>query len=127
LKRAGQRINDAIDRAIEFAEQRKGIRRRGDFLWPAMDRAVPVRRRSGDPPVKIEFICDEEIAEAVQLVLKRQFATVPDDLIVRSSRLLGIQVTRDAIAERIKAVIEKLIAEKILQPMPNGMIDLTEP
>jgi very-short-patch-repair endonuclease len=122
LKRAGQRIYDAISRATSAAERKGQVRRRGDFLWPATDRVIPVRRRCGDPPAKIELICDEEIAEVVKLVLKYQFATLPNDLIVRSSRLLGIQATRGVTADRIKAVIEKLIDEGELQQMPNGMI-----
>jgi very-short-patch-repair endonuclease len=123
LKRSGQRIHNAIGEAISLADKKGLIRRRGDFLWSVKTPEIPVRRRNGDPPPNIELICDEEIAEAVKLVLKTQFATILDDLIVRTCRILGIQATRTEVADRISKIIKKLIHNKMLQKMPNGMIN----
>jgi len=126
LKRAGQRICDVISNATLLAERRGQIHRRGNFLWTATARPIPVRRRCGDPPAKINLICDEEIAEAVKLVLRHQYATSPKDLIVQSSRLLGIQATSDAVTKRIKTIIYRLLDQGRLQPTPNGMIDFAK-
>ncbi len=126
LKRTGNKIHDSISRAAEFAERRKAVIRRGDFYWSVGDHAVKVRRRCGDTPAKIELICDEEVAEAVKLVLKQQFATMPDDLIVRSSRVLGFKSTSEGIAGRIKKVIEMSINKGELNRLPNGMIDILQ-
>ena len=82
-----------------------------------------MRPRQGDPPAKIELICDEEIAEAIKLVLRRQFATLPADLVAQSSKLLGIKAIRAAIEKRVKKVIRKLLKQGDLQETPNGMID----
>lgn len=122
LRRAGQRICDAIGKAALLANQKGQVRQGGDFLWPATDRPIRVRRRCGDPPAKIDLICDEEIAEAIKLVLKSQYATQPTDLITRTSRLLGIQATSSAVAERVKTIIERLLDQEELRQMPNGMI-----
>jgi len=126
LKRAGQRIYDVISNATLLTEREGQIHRRGNFLWPATARPIPVRRRYEDPPAKINLICDEEIAEAVKLVLKHQYATSPTDLIVQSSRLLGIQATSSAVTKRIKTIINKLLDQRELQPTPNGMIDFAK-
>ncbi|MGH7808590.1 MAG: DUF3320 domain-containing protein, partial [Thermodesulfobacteriota bacterium] len=125
LKRAGERINKVLEEAAYLAEISGKIRRQGKFLWPVYMREAPVRKRSDDPPPKIDLICDEEIAEAVKLVLKYQHGTLPDDLIVQASRLLGVQATRSETFSRISSVIEKLKVEGLLREMPNGMIDFT--
>jgi very-short-patch-repair endonuclease len=123
LKKAGRRIQDAAKRGAVFAERKGWIRKRGDFLWHSADREVRVRPRQGDPPAKIELICDEEIVEAIKLVLRRQFASLPVDLIAQSSRLLGIRRIRAGIEKRVMKVVRKLIKQGDLQETPNGMID----
>ncbi|MGH7801035.1 MAG: DUF3320 domain-containing protein [Thermodesulfobacteriota bacterium] len=126
LRRTGQRINTIIQEATSLAEINGKIIRRGDFLWPIFMRKATVRKRSGDPPHKIDFICDEEIAEAIKLVLKYQHATLPHELIIQTSRLLGIQATRSETFSRIESVIEKLKVEGVLQQRPNGMINFAK-
>lgn len=124
LKRTDNKIHDAISIAAKFAEGKKAVIQRDNFYWSADDQTVRVRRRSGDSPAKIELICDEEIAEALKLVLKQQFATMPDDLIVQSSRVLGFKATSEGIAGRIRIVIDKLVKQGDLKPLSNGMVDL---
>lgn len=124
LKRSGNKIHEAINRAADFSIRKKTVIRRGDFYWSIGDQKVKVRRRSGDTPAKIELICDEEIAEAVKQVLKQQFATMPDDLIVQSSRVLGFKSTSEGIAGRIKNVIDNLVKRGDLKLLSNTMIDL---
>jgi very-short-patch-repair endonuclease/DNA polymerase III delta prime subunit len=123
LKRTGMKIRNAINKAIDFAEHEGEINKNGDFLWSGNSHTVHVRRRCGDIPTKIDLICDEEIAEAIKLIINNQFATEPDDLIVQSSRLFGIRTTSKAVVKRIKNVIDKLIYKKELQFFPNGMIN----
>jgi superfamily I DNA and/or RNA helicase len=126
LKRSGNRIASALQRGIEVAKKKGAVQQRGDFLWPSVVRIVRVRRRSDDPPPRIEYICEEEIAEAIRAVLRAQFATIPDDLVQESSRLLGIQATREHTAERIRKVIGVLMNKGELEGLPNGMIQLWE-
>ena len=122
LKRTGSRIQDALMDAISVAASYGYVIKKGDFLWSKTTKEIPVRRRTGDPPAKIELICDEEIAESVKLVIKSQHATKLEYLIIQSSRMLGIQATSDNTANRISKVVNSLIRKKQLTKMPNGMI-----
>ena len=126
LGRAGERIRKAIQQATEMAEQNRKIVRRGDFLWIPEDQTMVARTRSGDPPARIELICDEEIGQAVQNVLAAQHATLPPDLVVAASRLLGFQVTHEGTAKRISIVIDSLLQSGALLQRPNGMVDRQE-
>ncbi|MFH1950950.1 MAG: DUF3320 domain-containing protein [Pseudomonadota bacterium] len=124
LKRSGLRIVKAVHQGVKAAERQGTVRRRGDFLWPASRDEVKVRRRSNDPPPKIEFICDEEIEEAVKIVLGNQFATAKEDLVQQGCRLLGIKATREHTAERVRSVISALIKKGELEELQSGMIQL---
>ncbi|HEX7152539.1 MAG TPA: DUF3320 domain-containing protein [Thermoanaerobaculia bacterium] len=104
LQRAGNRIRDAIVSAARLALSQRRIEADGEFLR-VPNAAVRARRRNGDPPAKIDFICDAEIAQAVKHVLRVQGATPHEELITAAARRLGIQATSGAVAARIAAVI----------------------
>ena len=74
--------------------------------------------------LNIRLICNDEIAKAIELVLKIQFATYKDFLIVQTSRVLGFKKTSKASIEIIGNVIEILLRKGILIEKPNKMIDL---
>ncbi|MDO8727425.1 MAG: DUF3320 domain-containing protein [Candidatus Methanoperedens sp.] len=124
LKRTGNKIHEAISRAASFAERKKEVLRRGDFYWSTNNGNTRVRRRSGDSSPKIELICDEEIAETIKLVLGHQFATMENDLILKSSRVLGFKATSEGTSKRIKKVIKTLVEQNELKRLSNDMIDL---
>ena len=122
LKRAGKRIQDAILNAISSSQDNGDITVKNEFLYPK-NRGILVRRRTGDPPAKINLICDEEIVEAIKIVLQTQYASPTEEIIKQTSRLFGIKVTRGATAKRIDSVIKKLLEEEKLETLSNGMID----
>jgi very-short-patch-repair endonuclease/DNA polymerase III delta prime subunit len=122
LRRAGQRIVNAVARAATYAADRGAIRIRRDFLWLTTPITIHVRRRQGDAPLKVDLICDEEIAEAMRLVLKHQFATSPDDLITQTARLFGFQALHNATGMKLREVLEGLIGGGELEQKSNGMI-----
>jgi len=123
-KRTGKKIRDAIIKAAALAKREGNILRKGDFLWSINNQVIPVRRRGGDLPAKIDLICDEEIAEAIKLVLKNQFATYSEELVLQSSRLLGFRATSEVVANRIDRIIRKMIKRNELNRLSNEMIDL---
>ena len=123
LGRSGNKITDAIDKATKLARSKGDITIKRNFLF-INDGNVQARCRSVDPPAKIELICDEEVAEAVKIVLKKQFSTPLDELIVQTSRLLGFQATRVTVSKQIREVVCALIEKGELQHLSNGMINL---
>jgi hypothetical protein len=126
LRRTGDRIRKAVNRGISYATKQKLVRNQQQFLWPPQDRILKPRRRTGEPPPRIELICEEEIAKAIKLVLEHQFATSKEDLIIQASRILGIQATRGSVSKRINDVIGLLLNQETVKILPNGMVDLAK-
>ncbi len=123
--KGSSKIKRLLDEAIELAIKCDYVVRRGDFLWtPAVTRA-PVRSRTDGIQPNIDLICDEEIAEAVGLVLRHQFSTRPADLIVQVSRLLGFRATRENVSARIAVVINNLVESGLLVAQASGNIGFT--
>lgn len=105
VQRAGTRIRQAIVRGVQIAMRKQVIARDGDFLRMP-DAPVIVRRRNGDPPARMELIADAELAAAVQVVLRTEFATPREELIDAAARRVGIQATSSGVASRLNAIIE---------------------
>ena len=122
IKRAGKRIQDSITDAINLANENGDVRVKDEFLYPK-NRGILVRRRSGDPPAKINLICDDEIAEAAKIVIRTQFASPMAEVVRQTSRLFGIKVTRGATAKRIEGVVQQLVEDGELEIQSNGMIN----
>jgi hypothetical protein len=122
LGRTGDRIVDVGKQAIRAAVRQGRVEMRGKFLWAPNRLKVKVRKRTDDPKPDIELICEEEIQEAVRLVLTAQFSTAMEDLAVAASRLFGFQATRDDTSRQIQSVIKAMISSGELEQMPTGAI-----
>jgi superfamily I DNA and/or RNA helicase/very-short-patch-repair endonuclease len=122
LGKIKQRVFDAVTIAESFGK----IRAEGEFYWPVSEPAYILRRRDGDSSSKIEWICDEEIKEAVRFVLNSQYSTPLEDLIVQTSRVLGIKTARKNTKERIEKLVQSGIESNELTLMPNEMIYFAE-
>lgn len=128
IKRTTNKIQEILGKALLIAEQSQKIRRLEDFLWPIQTRNSLLRKRSGEEvPPKIEMICEEEIREAVQWVLKHQFASPLKELTSQVARLFGFQKSHQKTLARIEEVIQKMIQSNLLQKKPNEMIDFHHP
>ena len=108
--RAGRRIRDAVNDAIGYAASRKRVRKRGDFLWdPAMS-TPPIRDRSAHSSMrKIELVCDEEIAEAVKLVVRHGYGIHRDGAPAETAQALGFGRLTQGVRTRIASVVGALI------------------
>lgn len=122
IARVGSNIRNRIHGTIKNTEKSKNILVRNDFLWPDFKPEALLRRRCGDSSVKIEWICDEEIVQAIDFVLNNQYSTGQDDLIVQVSRTLGIKRGSQSAKNRIKNIIESLIGNNQLVKLPNEMV-----
>lgn len=123
LKRAGERIKNAIKYGIADAHGKKLIYKNGDFLWATNNREIKVRSRTKP---KIEWICEAEIVEAMKLVLTLQGAITPNALIRETTKLFGYKSINKAIIQQINPLLEKFIQKGIFQLAANEMVNLPE-
>ena len=120
------KIKQRIFDIAALAESSGKIQVKGEFYWPVSEPASLLRRRDGNISVKIEWICDEEIIEAIRFVLNSQYSTPLEDLIVQTSRVLGIKITRKNTRERIEKLVLSGIENDVLAVLPNKMIYFTQ-
>ena len=119
LAKAGKRIRMAIENGVGIAEKANLIQRRGDFLWSVNHKEIQIRKR--EKP-KIEWICDEEIFQALSLVLTLQGAITQDSLISEGVKLIGYKATSNSVAEYVKDIVNERIKVGDLELTGNGMI-----
>lgn len=123
LSRAGRRVQAIMKEAVKLTLMDGRIIRKGDFLY-YKDDPIVVRRRKGKQPVKMDLISEEEIATAIDMVLKAQYATEPEELIREVARLFGAKIARGPAVTRINRVITDLISQGEIEKRPDGMIDM---
>ncbi|MCY3551621.1 MAG: DUF3320 domain-containing protein [Candidatus Poribacteria bacterium] len=122
LKRAGERIKNAIEAGIAAAQRDKLIHQNGDFLWAADNREIKVRCRTKP---KIEWICEEEIVEAMKFVLTSQGAMPDKSLITETAKLFGYKSARKTVMEKMKPLLDKLVKAGEFQILPNSRVQLS--
>jgi hypothetical protein len=126
ISRMFGKIKQRILDSMASAESSGKILARGEFYWPLSEPAYLLRRRDTDAYAKIECICDEEIKEAVRFVLNNQYSTPMEDLIIQTSRVLGIKTTRKNTWDKIEKLIQSGIESNELTRTPNEMIYFVE-
>lgn len=126
LPRMLGKIRQRILDSIASAESSGKIQVRGEFCWPLSGPSDLLRRRDTESYARIEWICDEEIKEAVRFVLISQYSTPMEDLIIQTSRVLGIKTTRKNTWDRIEKLIQSGIESNELTRTPNEMIYFVE-
>ena len=122
LSRAGRRVQEVMKEAIKLGLMDGQIIQKGEFLY-YKDAPVVVRRRTGNPPAKMNLISPEEISAAVRIILESQYATQTNELVREVSRLFGAKVTRGPAITRIKGVINDMIQKGEIEERPDGMVD----
>ena len=121
LGRAGARIRDAVKGAVFSAKRSGQIHQRNEFLWATDEREIKVRQRKSP---KIEWICDEEIAEAMKRVIITQGAILADALITESTRFFGYKATGATVVKRMRLLLDKLVKVGEFEILPNGAVRL---
>ncbi len=123
LKRVSPKIRGRIEEIIKSGVDHGLITAGTDnFLWPKKRPVTILRRRVGGPG-NISVVCNEEIEEAVMVVLKEQFSTGKEDLCVVTARIFGITRAKGDTLERVSSVVDSLISNGQLEILPNGKID----
>jgi very-short-patch-repair endonuclease len=104
-RKAGRLIREKVSKGIAAAKREGTIQQRGKFLWRADQTVPPVRRCGTARPPNLDFVCDEEITEAIDAVLQAEGTTPADALVARVARRLGIRSTSQKAAIRIRSLI----------------------
>lgn len=111
LKRAGNRIQQAVEAAAAFAVTTGRIERSGDFL-SIPQAAVRVRDRSAAVSLSLrqaDMLPPSEIRTAVLDIVRRNLGATSDQVVQAVSRAFGIKSTsatvREAIEKQISAVV----------------------
>ena len=108
--RAGRRIREAVEAAIRLAKSERKVARKGEFLWnPDMARPAARDRSESGSVRKIELICDEEIGEAVNVVVRRGYGMRRDDVPAETARALGFGRLTRGVRTRIHGVVGALV------------------
>jgi very-short-patch-repair endonuclease/DNA polymerase III delta prime subunit len=90
IPRMTARVFEVVGSAGRRLERAGLVSRRGYFYWPPGMAKPPLRRRSGPGvPGQAELIAPEEIAEAILLVLRKEFRVPRESLLSRAGAVLG--------------------------------------
>jgi len=113
-------MEEAFDRLIESGQ----AARRGDFLWSIDMTQPPVRDRLGLPPAtrKLEMVTDEELAEAVCVVVGQSYGIARAQATAPAARLLGFSRTTEAIWNRFDNVVSGLLVEGRLEDAGGHLV-----
>ncbi|WDL97662.1 DUF3320 domain-containing protein [Alicyclobacillus sp. ALC3] len=98
IKRIGNRIRAAYDKAVRYATRQQLVKVDGDILSVPNQSSTPMRSRADVPSYEkqIKFIAQSEIAAAMMALIDRAYGYSEEDLIADTGRALGfLRVTQD--------------------------------
>ena len=106
-----KKLNARLKGYISAARASGGIVQRGDFLWSGRKQTVTVRDRSDLPAnfKKIDYVAPEELAAAVEMVVRQAHGIESDEAITETARLLGFKRVSSGIEERVGNALTAMI------------------
>lgn len=120
IKRMGSRIQETIVSSISNLSD---ISRKGDFLWSKDMKVAVLRDRSNsNGNKKVQFIADEEIAEAIVEVVKDSYGIAVEFAAAAAFQLLGFARVTDDMKNRIKPIISELILSGVLSEKGKDLV-----
>ena len=111
LKRAGGRIQDAVERAVKVAVRQKRLVEEDDFYWrPGSEPVVRDRSCAKSPSLrKPEMLPPTEIRMALVDLVSQNFGATEEQAVVAASRAFGFKSTsgqlREIILDELKAAL----------------------
>ena len=111
LKRAGNRIQDAVQSGLTMAAAKGGWASEGE-CWVRPDTSIPVRDRSeaeSSSLRKPEYLPPQEIREALRRLVAAHYGGTAEDLATGVARLFGFKATSAQLKAVIEAQIEQLV------------------
>ncbi|HEX8572871.1 MAG TPA: DUF3320 domain-containing protein [Allosphingosinicella sp.] len=111
LKRAGARIQDAVEQAVKVAVRQKRLVEEDDFYWrPGSEPVVRDRSCAKSPSLrKPEMIPPTEIRMALVDLVSQNFGATEEQAVMAASRAFGFKSTsgqlREIILDELKAAL----------------------
>ncbi len=127
LRRAGGRIQAAIERRAKIGTQRGRLVREGDFL-SIPDQLVLVRDRSGvlsGSLRKLEALPPKELEAAVMQVVRTGLGATSNEVVAAAPRLLGFKSVGAPLRQAVAAAIARLEEGGVLG-REAGLLIVTE-
>lgn len=123
LKRAGARIQDAIEAAAAVAVRLGRIEEDG-YFYSAPGTPVQVRDRSAVGTLSLrqpQSLPPAEIRTAIHEIVRANLGATRDQIFVNVSRALGFKSTKGLLRSTIQPVVEQALADKELVEQ-NGVL-----
>ena len=122
LARAGRKVRQVIELAIELECRRNGLRAAGEFLWPIGKFSVQPRRRINGREPPIEEVPIEEIAATMVLILQRHFGAPEEDLCTEAAHLLAYDRSGQRVQSRMRQTIKYLAAASVTTKVGDQLV-----
>jgi hypothetical protein len=117
LKRAGGRIQDAVDKAIAVAVRQQRLQKDGKFL-SVPGAGVKVRDRSEVQSATLrrpEMLPPTELRQAALEIVASNFGATEDQIVQAVSRALGFKVTSTPLRAIIQKAIDGGVSEQLFK------------
>lgn len=117
VSRVGQRIMSHIESVAAYGHRKGTFYVEGEFLYKNSEKKAEVRDRSylQSSAKNVVLISDEEIAQALLMVVNMSFSIARRDAISETLSLMGFQKATSKASQRIEEVLDKLEREGKLQ------------
>lgn len=120
MERAGRRIVERVEKALNRLVRRERARSRGAFYW-LPDSPVTVRHRGDEGPQDAELIAREEVEAAIQLLLRYRSPLIDDEIVTQTTRLLGFRRTGSRLRMMVEEARDRLVRNGALRPSSRGI------
>lgn len=127
IGRAGSKIQAAIGAGIDAASRSGAVEERGEFLYRPGNAPLSPRDRSAlkGEERKAEWVAQEEIAAAIEVVVGRSYGIARDDLPRGVRDVLGFSSASSRMSERVLATADLLVTQGRLAVF-DGLFRLAE-
>jgi len=117
LQRAGRRVREAVDVALENAASKSLLANDADFFALADLVTVPIRDRADVPSSSLrkpEMLPPTEIRQALVAVIQVHFGMTREEAITETARLFGFRVTTAQLRQVLEQQLDWLLSHELL-------------
>ena len=125
LKVRSKKVTEAIDAALQVAEDHAIVRRVGDFFWPPTREVVRPRVPDKNAnPRDIQHICVDELEALMTDIVRAALSIGRDDLLDSTSRALGYAQLSGKRKSRLAAVLQGLLTNGRMTTQSEGVVTM---